>query len=130
MMKKKKTYFEEGQALVILLIFMIIALTVTSAGVMVVLVNSISSSSISQSQEVYFIAESGIEDALLRLARDPNYGGENVTVGSGTTAVTISGGSTKTITSTATLGNFKKQIVASASYNNYVWSVNSWKENF
>ncbi|OGG27488.1 hypothetical protein A2960_04295 [Candidatus Gottesmanbacteria bacterium RIFCSPLOWO2_01_FULL_39_12b] len=129
-MKKKKTYPEKGQALIILLIFMIIALTVTSAGVMVVLVNSISASSISQSQEVYFIAESGIENALLRLARDPNYTGENVIVGSGTTAVTISGGSTKTITSTATLGNFKKQIIASALYNNYVWSVNSWKENF
>ena len=129
-MKKKKTYPEKGQALIILLIFMIIALTVTSAGVRVVLVNSISASSISQSQEVYFIAESGIENALLRLARDPNYTGENVIVGSGTTAVTISGGSTKTITSTATLGNFKKQIIASALYNNYVWSVNSWKENF
>lgn len=130
MMRKKKTYTEKGQALVILLIFMIIALTVTSAGVMAVLVNSISASSISQSQEVYFIAESGIENALLRLARDPNYTGENVTVGSGATAVNVSGESTKTITSTATLGNFKKQIIASASYNNYVWSVNSWKENF
>ncbi len=69
------TNMKRGQALVILLVFMAIAVTVTTAAVVMMVVGSTAASKYERSQAAYATAESGAENALLRLLRDPNYTG-------------------------------------------------------
>lgn len=116
--------------MVTLLIFMIIALTMTLAATSIVIVNSLSAQAVDQANVAYMVAESGIENALFRLLRDPNYAGETLTVGTGTALVTAVGAQAKTITSKGTVGNFSRTLQVTATYNNYTLTVTSWKEIF
>lgn len=119
-----------GQALVTLLVFMIVAITIVTASVGVVMTNSLAAGSAAQTTSARSVAESGVENALIRLERNPSYTGETLTVGNGSALVTVTGGAIKTITSIGTDGNFKRTIIATASESSYVWSVTSWKENY
>lgn len=117
-----------GQALVTLLFFMIIATTITTAAVAVVLVNSLSATGEQQGTIALTVAESGAENALLRLLRDPNYSGETAPIGEGTAAITITGTNPLVITSVGTVGNFVRKVQVQAVYTNSVLSVSSWQE--
>jgi hypothetical protein len=120
-----------GQALITLLFFTIIGLTITTAAISMLLVNSINGAKFQQSLQAYQVAESGAENALLRLLRNPNYTGETLTVGNGTATITISGGNPYTITSKGQVGNFIRTIEVVASYNSQsVLTATSEKEIF
>jgi hypothetical protein len=118
-----------GQVLVALLVFMVIAITITSAAVTIVLVNSEAASKLESGEMALDVAESGAENSLMRLLRDPDYPGEvNLPVGQGFVDATVSGSTTKTIIATGKLGSFQRKIQVVASYNNNQLQVNSWKE--
>ena len=118
----------QGQALVTLLFFMIFALTITSGAVVVVLSNSLSASKFDLGNTTYYIAESGIENALIRLLRDTNYSGETLAIDTGNATIQVSGTNPKTITSVGTIGNFSRTIQAIADYTDNILTVLSWKE--
>lgn len=124
---------QKGQSLVTLLFFMVISITITSAAVIVVLVNSVSASKLEQGVNAYYVAESGTENALLQLLRNPSYAGETLTVGSGNATITVSGGGVNpyTILSVGKIGNFARTIQVVATYNIGTatpLSITSWKE--
>ena len=122
---------QKGQALVTLLVFTIVAITITSAAVVIILTNSIGTSKLEQGTNAYYSAESGAENALLRLLRDPNYTGETLPVDDATVLISVSNvGSTYTVTSDATLGNFLRSIEVTATVVNNILTVDSWKEVF
>lgn len=121
---------QKGQALVALLVFMIIAATITSASVGIVIANSQTASAASLSQDAYLVAESGIENALLRLLRDPNYPGETLSIGETHGTVVVNGLTDKVITATATAGNFTRQIQAQVTFNNDTLVLTAWNETF
>lgn len=124
-------YRQQGQTLITLLFFMVIAISITTAGVIMIMTNSLSSTRLEQGTEDYYIAESGVENALIRLLRDPTYTGETLTVGSGSAAVTVTNNSgTYTITSLGSMGNFTRKIQAVVSYTNNILNVTSWSEIF
>lgn len=106
---------ESGQTMVALLSFMAMAVTLTSAVTMVTLANVMSSSKYTLGQDALNVAEAGADNALLRLARDPTYTGETLTVGTGTATITVSGTTTKTITSVGLSSGFRRTIVVTAS---------------
>jgi hypothetical protein len=108
-------YRESGQTLVALLSFMVMAVTLTSAVTMITIANATGSSKYSLGQEALNVAETGADNALLRLARDPAYTGETLTVGLGTATITVSGTTTKTITSVGLVNGFRRTIVVTAS---------------
>lgn len=120
----------KGQALVTLLVFVVISLIITSASVSIVLVNSLSASKFEQGLMARSFAESGIENALLRLLRDPGYTGETLNLNDGSATVTVAGTNPKTITSIGRIGNFTRTIEAQAAWTNYILSVTSWREIF
>ena len=122
---KKNT--QDGQALLTFLIFVLISLTITSAASVVSVINSQSSEKIEQGTVATQAAESGAENALLRLLRDPSYTGETLAIGTSSIVITISG---STITAVATNGNFQRQIQVVTSYTNNVLTITSWKELF
>lgn len=121
---------KRGQSLVILLVFMAIAMTVTSAAVVMMIVGSTAASKYEQGQTAYATAESGAENALLRLLRDPNYVGETLTIGSATATITVTGTNPKTVTSTGVSGGFTRQVRVVASDISGILTVISWSEVF
>lgn len=118
----------KGQALITLLFFMIIALIVTTASIVIMFTNSGSANIIQQTDNSYYIAESGMENAILRLIRDPNYRGETLSIGDGSATVQINGSNPYTLVSVGQDGNFKHTIQVSANYTNDVLNISDWKE--
>lgn len=132
-MNKKRINFQyaRGSTLVTLLFFMVIAITVTTGAIAMLVTNSISGAKLQQGSIAYQIAESGIENAKLRLLRDQNYAGEALPVGGGTAVITVSSvGTNYTILSRGTVGNFVRQIQATASYANNLLTITSQTEIF
>lgn len=116
-----------GQTLVFLLAFMAIAIAITSAAVIVTATNAQNSVKFDAGNSALDVATSGAENGLMRLLRDPNYGGETLTVGSGTAYITVVSG---VITSRGVVNNFSRTVVVTTSYNNNVRTITSWKEKF
>jgi hypothetical protein len=122
--------YERGQALVILLFFSLIGITIISTTVMMVLANSLSGMRLQEGSVVYTIAQSGVENALLRLLRDPAYTGEVLSVGSGSATITVTanGVNAYKVLSVGSLGNFKRTVQADVAYSNNVLQITSKKE--
>ena len=113
-----------GQALVSLLMFVLVAMTVIISTITTVISNTRSASTGQQAVEAYYVAEAGVENALLRLLRYPNYSGETLSVGSSNAVITIVG---STVTSIATVNNLTRKIQVITSYNNNQFII-SWKK--
>lgn len=118
-----------GQALVTLLFFTIIGMTIITSAAVFVYENSQSASVTEQGAYAYYIAESGVEEALLRLLRDPAYSGtpngQPLLVGDGSVVIDVSNG---LITATGTYQSVVRKIQAQTVYNNYIFTISSWKE--
>jgi hypothetical protein len=117
-----------GQALVVLLVFILVGLTITTAAVVMVIVNSRAATTFSQGVVAQAIAESGAENALLRIIRDPAYAGETLTIGDGSATVEVTGTQDKIVTSRASLGNFIRTTIVGAHLENEVLTVTSWEQ--
>lgn len=125
----KKIKHNSGQTLVVLLVFMVVAITVISAAVVVTVISSQSTSIFSLGEGAFAISESGAENALMRLLRDPDYSGETLVVGNGTAIISVSNnGNNKIITSVGINGNYTRTIEIVTSYTNNVLTITSWRE--
>ena len=116
---------EAGQAVISLIFFMTISMAIITAVVVIVLNSATSASNLEQGTISYYGAESGAENALLRLIRDPNYTGETLSIDQGTVTIQVNGG---TITSTANIANSIRKIQVQTLYNNNVLTITSWNE--
>lgn len=130
-MKKAIFLKQSGQAMISLLFIAIIGLTIITAAAVLVYGNTQSASINEQGAYAYYVAESGAEEGLLRLLRNPNYVGTPVgqplAVGLGGVSIqvsTLSG----TITSIGTYNNAVRKIQVKTLYNNGVRTITSWKE--
>lgn len=126
-MKKIYTH-ANGQMLVTLLFFMVISITIVSAAVIMIIVNASGATSVAQGVDAYYIAESGIENGVLRLLRNPSYTGEVMTVSNGTATITVTGTEPKTVTSVGRIGDYVRTIRAVVGYTNNILTVQSWRE--
>ena len=123
---------QRGQTLIALLIFMMLSILITTTAVTITAINIQGNNQGNFGELARQAAETGAENALLQLERDPAYSGETMNINSSTTAtITVSGTTTRTITSVGTIagiGTFKRTIVVTASYANAVFTVTSWIE--
>jgi hypothetical protein len=117
-----------GQTLVVLLIFMTMAITVTSMAVVLIINNTQAASRMEQGNLAYTVAESGMENALMRLLRNPSYTGETLTINSGTATITVTGSNPMTVLSVGSWNSFTRRIQVTAAYVNGFLSVSSWQE--
>ncbi len=116
---------QKGHALITLLFFMVISLTTITGVTIVVLNNASATSEAEQGTIAYYAAETGAENALLRLIRDPNYTGETLDLDGGSVEIQVNNG---TIISTATVyRSVRKVQVVTTNTNNQI-IVTSWKE--
>ncbi len=120
--------FERGQALTTLLIFVVIAVTIASASIAILIANTQSTSKIQQGVTAYYAAESGIENAFLRILRDPNYTGETLSIDTSSAQVTVTGTNPKTVTSVGQYGNFKRTVQAQVTYSSGYYTFSNWRE--
>lgn len=116
---------QRGQSLVILLVFMAVALTITGATATLIAVNSQTTSAFNEGQSAFEVAESGVENALLRLLRDPSYPGETLQVGLGSAIVIVNN---NVITSLGRWGGTTRKIQVSVSFNAGRMTIDSWRE--
>jgi len=128
-MKNHIRKFNQGQSIVILTVFMGIFISVTTAAIIIISTNSVAADAFQQGISARQVAESGIENAILRLLRNPDYLGESLLIGNGSATVSVAGDTTnKTIISIGTLGNFQRKIEVVIKYTNNILTVSSWKE--
>lgn len=125
---KKNRLIQRGQALITLLFFIVIAVTITSAAVVIILTSTNSTTKFAEGMRSYYVAESGVENALLRLLRDPSYSGETLPVSDGTATVTVTGANPYSIMSVGKVGAFERILEVNAEYLNNELRINSWKE--
>jgi hypothetical protein len=125
---KKKYYYQKGQTLVLLLIFMVVAIMITTASVAMIVTNIKATDKVAQSATTIDVAESGAENAVIKLLRDPIYGGETLNIGGGQAVITITGTNPKTIISKGTLNNFTRTVQVIVDMTNNILTVTSWKE--
>ncbi len=121
---------KNGQALVMLLVFMVVAITITSAAVVIILLNSQGATKLERSLVAYQLAEGAAENALIKLLRDPSYTGETLTTSDGQATIVVSGVNPKVIVSSATVGEILRKIQVTASDSNGVLTVTNWVEVF
>jgi len=128
---KTNCHHERGQALVMLIVITAAALSLITATTAIVLVNSQAVSQWEQGEEALVVAESGIENALLRSLRDPYYAGETLTIGDSSATVIVSGTvQEKLIISRGTNGNFTRTVRATAVWSKGKYTLESWQEVF
>lgn len=126
----------KGQALITLLVFMIIGITVASATAGLIMINSLSGAKQQQGELAYQVADSGAENALIRLLRTPppTYTGETLSVAGGQAVITVTGSGSSAdpyiILSKGIIGNFLRQIEIRAEYQNNLLVVISKREVF
>ena len=119
----------QGHVLVILLFFMVLAVTVITASVSLMILTSSSTTLYVAGNQARTVAEAGIENAIIRLLRDPNYSGENdLAISAGSVDITVTGEASKTVIATGEIDKQIKKIEAQMNINNNVLTITSWKE--
>lgn len=105
-----KRLSESGQTLITLLIFMMVAMMVTIAATAIAIINMQTNNSYTKGEIALQNAQSGAENALEQLQRNPTYTGETMTLPDGTATITVSGTPTVTIVSVGADGNMRRTI--------------------
>ncbi|PIY93814.1 MAG: hypothetical protein COY68_04620 [Candidatus Levybacteria bacterium CG_4_10_14_0_8_um_filter_35_23] len=130
-MRKSLFLQQSGQALISILFITIIGMTIISSAAFLVYGNTQSVSITEQGSYAYYVAESGAEEGLLRLVRNPYYSGTPIgqpfIVGLGSAVIEVDTAS-GLITSTGTYNNTTRKIQAQTVYNNGIRTITSWKE--
>jgi type II secretory pathway component PulK len=118
-----------GMALVSVLIFSAIAIVVIVAGISLTTITSQSNRIFLQGQRALHVAEAGVENALMRLLRNPDYANEVLTMADGTARIVVTQiGELKIITVTGEVGTSIRTVEVQTSFNNGVMVVESWRE--
>lgn len=128
-----KKNLKSGQALIVLLVLMAVMIMVTSVSVVLMLVNSQNASVAQIGDEAIGAAESGVENALILMLRDPyGYTGEELNLPNGATVKTniSSGDFPKIITATGSAGYIKRTLEVGVLYNDNKLSISRWRENY
>ena len=127
----KHKELQGGQALITLIFFVLIATVYISAAVVITAVNSLSATTTEQGFSTSRLAEGALEDALVRLVRDPNYAGGTFNIEGGSATVNVSGTSTdKDVLVSVASGNYLRKYQAHIQFDQTEMTVTSWKEVF
>lgn len=123
-----KYQHQGGQALVTLLIFTAMAITITTTGAVLLITNLRGTTSTVASYDAYMVAESGVENALMQLLRNPNYSGETLTINNGTATITVEGDNPKIVTAVGRAHGFQRTVEAQVNDTLGMLEVLNWQE--
>jgi hypothetical protein len=117
-----------GYALITLIVFMSAAMIVVTAAVATIATNMQTTTKLNITEEALAVAESGADNAILRLIRDSAYTGESLPVSNGTATVTVTGTGTRTIVSEGVVSSVHRKVQVVGSYTNTIFTISSWGE--
>ena len=129
-MKKHQIQHQFGYMAIILLVFVVVSVVISTAAISMSIANFSAVSSFEQGVEAISVAESGAENALIMLIRNPNYVGETITVGTGQAVSTVTGTNPQTIRSVGTVGTKKRTVEIVVDRTSGIVSVTTWREVF
>lgn len=119
---------QTGMALVLVMILGAIGFLVLTLGLTASSIALQSSLQTAQGGEALHVAESGAENALIRMIRDPNYTGETLTIGDGTATITVTGTNPQTLTVVGVVGTATRSIQISVTQVDGATTITSWTE--
>jgi type II secretory pathway pseudopilin PulG len=125
---RSRRYDATGQTLVALLIFMMLIITVTAAAAVITVTNIRANNGYANGEQSLMYAESGVENAIQQLQRDPAYTGETIAFPNGTATISVNGTSVKTITSLGTSDNHYRTVTSTVTDVDGVIHRSSWSE--
>ena len=116
----------QGQTLITLLVFTVVAMAIITTAVSII-INISKSASIVESHTIMSgAAESALENAILRVLRDPTYAGESILIGETLVEITVNGTDPIEIRADATYGEYTQAVQAEVSYVNNRLTATSW----
>jgi len=127
-MRKIKANLKQGQALVVLIVFVSIATIIISSAVVVAIINSRLGADTTLSEQAYFAAEAGANEAILALLRSPSYSGGTLSLGDSIATITVSGNPTLTIVSSGENNGFVRKVQVTGTYSGNSFAISSWSE--
>lgn len=119
---------QSGYMLTALLVFLVVIIIITTTSVMISVSSLRSQTFFDGGSEALAAADSGAENAILRLLRDPSYTGETLQVGDSDVIITVVGSSPQVVTVVADSGSFERTIEVNLNRVNGMLEVTSWKE--
>lgn len=118
-----------GQVTIMLLIITLLLVTLTTAAVAIAISTMKDTTTFSQGENALVVAETGAENALLRLLRDPSYPGDAaLPIGEGSATITVVGNTEKTIDSVGTVGSMVRRVQVIVNLVGGQLTVLSWRE--
>lgn len=128
-MRKHTFNNQQGNALITVIFFAAISIIISTTATVIMAVNMLSQTKVQRGVVALSIAESGAENAVLRLLRDPSYTGENdLPIGEGEADITVTGTNPKIIHSTGSIQGFQRSIEVQLGDSGGILTVESWKE--
>lgn len=126
---KHTTPYSSGQVMITMLYVMVIGMLVTTGAAYALIGNTQATTTYELGSLARTAAESGLENAMLRLIRNPSYTGETLVIDANTRAIiTVSTASGIVVTSTGSAGSAERHMEAQIHYNGDILSIDSWKE--
>jgi hypothetical protein len=119
---------KNGMALVVVLILGVIGIIIITLGLSVSTIITQSNLQFSEGERAQNVAESGVENALLRVLRDPNYEGEVLTIDGETATIVVSGSNPRIITVTGSVGRAERTIQVQTTDIDGITTLTSWTE--
>lgn len=123
-----KVALQRGSILAVLLIFVAMGLLATSVAIVVLADQLQAGTRENSSTSALLVAESGAENAILRLLRNPAYTGETLPVNLSQAVVSVTGTDPIVIESTGTAVNISRTVRVELRRINGSLLVESWKE--
>lgn len=118
----------KGQTMVMVVLLTVVVASVASAVVALVTTNALNVMREERGNQALLTAETGVEEGLLRLLRDPNYAGGVLTTAKGSATVLVEGGAAKTVSSEAVVGGYVRRVEAQVRIEQGRLFIDSWRE--
>lgn len=114
--------------MVMVVLITVILASIATSVVAIVTTNALNTMREERGNQALTLAESGAEEALLRLLRDPSYPGGSLTTNEGSATVVVVGDGIKTITSRGTIAGYEKVVEVVTRMEQGQLLIDSWRE--
>lgn len=120
---------KQGQVGILLTLIIFLLISITTTAVAVALSSSQSLTSNELSEQALISAQTGLDNAVLRLLRDPTYTGESgLSIAQGSVTITVTGSPTQLVTSSAVVGGTIRRVRVNVSNNSGALLIDGYEE--
>jgi type II secretory pathway component PulK len=130
-MKNRHYNKNKGMALVSVIIFSAVAMIVITMAISLSILTAQANRQLLQGQQALHVAESGVENALMQLLRNPAYNQETLIIGNGTAIINVgTPNGQRTVNVVGTVGSATRTVEVVIDDTNGTMTVESWREIF